>query len=1559
MAQPTELFISEYVEGSSNNKAVEIFNGTGTSVDLAAGTYTLEFYANGNMSATTTIGLTGTVADGDVHVVADDGASATVLAATDQTSTAGFFNGNDAVVLRQNGTIVDSLGQVGNNPGSEWSGGGVGTQNETLRRKSMVCAGDTNTTDAFDPSVEWDGFAQDTFGGLGSHSVMCTAPPPSDPLINEFVADHTSTDNNEFVEIFGDASTDYSAFTLLEIEGDSGASSGTIDEVITLGTTDVNGFFTTGFLSNAFENGTVTLLLVEGFSGSLGNDLDTDDDGNFDTTPWTRIVDDVATSEGDAGDQVYSSTVLIGGFDGVSFQPGGASRIPNGTDTDAIGDWVRNDFNGAGIPALDPGTPDPGEALNTPGATNSVITTPVFMDLRINEIDSDMSGTEDTEFVELYDGGLGNTALDGLVVVLFNGNGDTSYRAIDLDGETTDADGYLLISGTGLAGDVTVSSDFWLQNGADAVAIYAGSDTDFPNGTAVTTTNLIDAAVYGTADSDDAGLLALLLAAEPQIDEDANGAKDDESSQRCPDGGAARTTSTYIQAMPTPGMRNDCLGDAGGVVINEIDADTAGVDAAEFIELYDGGIGNVALDGLVLVTYNGSDDRSYNLGGQSNAIDLDGQTTDADGFFVIGNSGVANVDLVITDDSLQNGADAVALFIGDGADFPNDTAIATVDLLDAVVYDTSDADDPGLLPLLLAAEPQVDENGNGAKDTESMQRCPDGSGGGRVTSTFRLGTPTPGAATDCALEIHDIQGATDVSPVVGLTVTTRDNLVTAVGPEGFFIQTPDARVDADAETSQGLYVFTGSAPTVSVGNLVEVTGMVEEFFGFTEITGSPSVMVTRAGTPIDPALYDDLPPLEAQNVLAELDARRTALPAKVTTRAVKGPPPVATPVTFDATTPSTTQPVSAVELERFESMRISIPAGTICEGNQSFGSDPIAEPYANALTTRCQREPGIEFPGLPMLPVWDGNPEVFELDLDALGGMSPFVTGGTSYTAEGVLAFEFGDYEVWTISYTETMPAPLPRAVRATEAGELTVGSLNLFRLFDDVDDPADGSRDDFVVPTAEYQRRLDKFGLYVLDVLGAPAVLGVQEVESLTVLQDLAAEILSRDATVSYTAHLVEGNDIGTIDVGFLVRATVAVDAVTQQGAAETLTFDGSTLHDRPPLLLEARFTGNGADFPFAVQVNHTRSLSGIDDAGDGPRVRAKRLEQAQSIAMKADAFQDANPTVPLIVLGDLNAFEFTDGYVDVIGQIAGDAVPADNLVSDTNLTTPTLTKRTLGVPAGQRYSFVFNGNAQVLDHALTSSASDLWFRGFEFGRANADAAEELIEDDTTPLRSSDHDGFVLFLMTDYDGDGVPDDVDNCPMTANPGQADGDMDGVGDDCDNCVMDANPGQEDDDMDGVGDACDNCPMTANADQADNDMDDIGNVCDACDATLGPLFTITGQTDTVITGMVEDCNGINSLTLDGPIVRGLPTNLQLTVLSGVPGDPIWTFQVELIDPTQPGDGTLVADGVSLSTDLPVALVGAGSPVIDVPTLGEWSLALLALLLAGAGLWIVRRV
>lgn len=254
-------------EGSSNNKALEIYNGTGGSIDLGAEGYSIEMYFNASTSPGTTIALSGSVANGDVYIVADDDAYSTILAQADQTSTSSFFNGNDAIVLKHNGTIIDVIGQVGTDPGSEWGAGDASTQNNTLRRQNTIGAGDTDDSDAFDPSTEWDGYAQDTFDGLGAHTTTgCGDSGASNWIINEVQADPDSTN--------GDANGD-------------GIVSSTQDEFVEIynntgGNVDISGWFLSdGFgLRHTFPSGSVVMnqcsVVVFGGgtpTGTFGNSL--------------------------------------------------------------------------------------------------------------------------------------------------------------------------------------------------------------------------------------------------------------------------------------------------------------------------------------------------------------------------------------------------------------------------------------------------------------------------------------------------------------------------------------------------------------------------------------------------------------------------------------------------------------------------------------------------------------------------------------------------------------------------------------------------------------------------------------------------------------------------------------------------------------------------------------------------------------------------------------------------------------------------------------------------------------------------------------------------------------------------------------------------------------------------------------------------------------------------------------------------------------------------------------------------------------------------------------
>ncbi|MBL9118733.1 MAG: lamin tail domain-containing protein [Phycisphaerae bacterium] len=507
-AQAADLFISEYIEGSSNNKAIEIYNGTGAAVDLGAGGYGLELYANGSPTATATLNLTGVIASGDVFVVAHTSADPAVTAQADVlNSSVVIFNGDDSVVLRKGANIIDAFGQTGFDPGTEWGTGLTSTADNTLVRMQSICAGDVVSTNAFDPSVEWVGFASNTFSNLGSHTSDCLpstsyscsitpASPQSLVVGNAVSFTYTLLENPGAIPVVG------SNVTLTVTSGpNTGATNA--------GVTDSNGQVTLGYTSNG-------------------------------TT----------------------------GTDSVSIS---AATTPSATVCTASVLWTVN-----------------------------VTTVPVV----INEVDCDTPGIDAAEFIELYDGGVGNTPLDGLVIVFFNGSNDQSYAAFDLDGKSTDAQGYFVLGDAAITASIpaanalTMTEDL-LQNGADAVALYTGDGSSFPNGTAVTTTGLRDAMVYDTFDADDAGLAALVNSGQPQVDENGGGSGSNHSNQRCPNGsGGLRNTSSFSPSAPTPLAANTYTNTVAtpsaspaAICVGESTTLTGVVGSGETIVWYEGSCG--------------------------------------------------------------------------------------------------------------------------------------------------------------------------------------------------------------------------------------------------------------------------------------------------------------------------------------------------------------------------------------------------------------------------------------------------------------------------------------------------------------------------------------------------------------------------------------------------------------------------------------------------------------------------------------------------------------------------------------------------------------------------------------------------------------------------------------------------------------------------------------------------------------------------------------------------------------------------------------------------------
>lgn len=628
--------------------------------------------------------------------------------------------------------------------------------------------------------------------------------------------------------------------------------------------------------------------------------------------------------------------------------------------------------------------------------------------------------------------------------------------------------------------------------------------------------------------------------------------------------------------------------------------------------------------------------------------------------------------------------------------------------------------------------------------------------------TNAIGADTQGQGTivnDDYTPIHDIQGPGASSPLAGQSVTTR-GIVTGLKSNGFFLQDSEANYDADPATSEGIFVFTSSAPPAAavVGNLVQVTGNVQEFVPSSDLLQPP---LTELATPT-----------------VSLLTSGNALP---------------TPIPLTATFPDPAGPYD--QLERVESMRVSMTSLTVCGPTLGTVNEPNATATSSGVffgvftgVPRPFREAGIQQPDpppsgtIPPIPRWDTNPEIIRVDSDGLtGGAQLNVSTSTVITGlVGPLDYGFRHYTILPDPGSSPMVSGGMAAtpVTAQTSSEFTVGSYNLERFFDDQNDPAIGEP---VLTTTAYQNRLAKASLHIRNYLRMPDVVGIVEMENLTTLQALAAKI-SADAIANsqpdpqYVAYLVEGNDVGGIDVGFLVKTAtvfgstprVTVNAVVQESKNTLFTNpDSSTelLNDRPPLRLDATINfATGASFPVQVIVNHMRSLNGVDDnstgsngwATVGARVRAKRLAQAFDLANIIQTRQTNNPNERIILVGDFNFFEVNDGYVDSMSTILGTPVPDNQTVvpgDGIDLVNPDLSL--LLDTLLQRYSYNFDGSAQSLDHLIVNSAliSGTAARRVEHARINSDFPETDRNGSTTRL--SDHDPLVGYFQ-----------IPNCNLT-------------------------------------------------------------------------------------------------------------------------------------------------------------------------------------------------
>jgi predicted extracellular nuclease len=599
------------------------------------------------------------------------------------------------------------------------------------------------------------------------------------------------------------------------------------------------------------------------------------------------------------------------------------------------------------------------------------------------------------------------------------------------------------------------------------------------------------------------------------------------------------------------------------------------------------------------------------------------------------------------------------------------------------------------------------------------------------------------------MSIAAIQGDKNLSPVAEEKVQVT-GIVTARIRTGFFIQSPDDKTDGNPATSEAVFVFTRTEPDAKavVGSLVSVTGKVEEFRRNTE----PSSLT------ITEIIFESVRVVSESNLLPK-------------------------PITLSL---ADFKPNTIDQLERFEGMRVHVAELHVIAPTNGRVDVKTASAESNGTfygvlkgIARPFREPGFEISDFfalddkdqsklrtdyPKMQIFDGNPERLRIEsaFQARAVVIDASTGSNLRDVTGILHYSYRtntlliDPGYKAVLNSTIKPKPMP----GTSEREFSVAGMNIENFFDDFDDP---KYKEEIVSTEGFQKRLKKISLAVRDVLKMPDVIGVIEVESIDGLKILAKQI-NEDAIATglpdpkYAAYLLEGNDGRGIDNGFLVKSSrVKVLEIKQLGKDDEYknpgTKEDNFLNDRTPLVLRAAIDDakTGKPFEFTAIVNHMKSYLGYNDPRQMANVRMKKRLQAEYLAKFVQERQKANPLEKIILLGDFNSYQFSDGIMDMIGTLKGSPAAKDSLmIASDDLVNPDLINLVDVINATERYSYAFDGNAQTLDHILVSETLKNHIKGFGFARLNADYPESFRNDPTRPERFSDHDPAVAYFSLD-----------------------------------------------------------------------------------------------------------------------------------------------------------------------------------------------------------------
>jgi 2',3'-cyclic-nucleotide 2'-phosphodiesterase (5'-nucleotidase family)/predicted extracellular nuclease len=584
-----------------------------------------------------------------------------------------------------------------------------------------------------------------------------------------------------------------------------------------------------------------------------------------------------------------------------------------------------------------------------------------------------------------------------------------------------------------------------------------------------------------------------------------------------------------------------------------------------------------------------------------------------------------------------------------------------------------------------------------------------------VSNTVAVYSVNPGT------RISDIQGAGHSSPLVGQAVTAVPGIVTAVDSNGFYLQdpTPD---DNDA-TSEAIFVFTSSTPTVKVGDQVTVTGTVSEFtpggtstgnLSTTQIGGNPTVTVLSSNNPLPNAII--------------LGAGGRVPPTQVIDN-----DPLSS---FDPNT-------DGIDFyESLEGMRVTIKDAVAVSSTNRFGEIYTVADNGVGATGLSER-------GTLNISLTDFNPERIQIDADT--GVFDFTfpnvnVGDKLGDVTGVVGYNFGNFEVIpTSDFTSNIQSAglQPEVTTLTKgSNKLTVASYNVLNL-----DPNEADGDTDIA-----DGRFAAIAQQIVTNLGTPDIIGLQEVQDNSGAQNdgvIAANVtlqtlinaIAAAAGPTYqfidntfitdntsggqpganirTAYLYNPNRVGLVD-GSVQAITGTAFADARLPLLATFTFNGENV-----TLVNNHFSSKGGSSPlFGVN----QPSVGDETNGNGQENNSingsltQRQDQAQAVNDYVDSLLNTNANANVVVLGDLNEFEFLSPLTTLAGG-----------------NTPVLTNLVNTLPENERYSFIFEGNSQQLDHILVSNNLTAG-ADFDIVNINTEFAE-------TAQRASDHDPLVARL--------------------------------------------------------------------------------------------------------------------------------------------------------------------------------------------------------------------